>query len=322
MPWASNHYIASIERARYHQWCDGLIAQEARLAARERARIGHERVNQPWSKFRHDPRCAPGVLVWFDADEEPTLIGEINASGGGCGCCEDGDYCDECRRGSCSGAGRWVREIVDARPVLARATLGHDPFAEVALAPANDLCGGCGSDRTGGRCSAGCGWGLALLPDPTPVERGLLDVASVLGVDAGLAGWLERTASAAKALRPSAEVARGLRALSAALTALQVEHPNVLAACAWIAVARVMAERADATIPLIAPERPWVPYAGEVFEGRVRRAGILGERWYRMEWRGWYDDYEGGQRASVRPIDPGPLLGDTIEEMRPCRPAT
>lgn len=37
------------------------------------------------------------------------------------------------------------------------------------------------------------------------------------------------------ATTPPAEVLRGLVALSAALTAPQAEHPDVLAACAWIA---------------------------------------------------------------------------------------
>jgi hypothetical protein len=85
---------------------EGLVAQEARLAARERARIGHDRVDLPWRTFCHDPRCAPGVLLWFDDATEPLLIGDINVEGG---------ECDDCS----SVRGAWVREMVDARPMLA-----------------------------------------------------------------------------------------------------------------------------------------------------------------------------------------------------------
>jgi len=308
-----------------------------------------------------------------------------------------------------------VREIAARAIELA----GPDANIEPELAPANDLCGGCSGDRTGGRCSTGCGWGLSLLPEPTPVERGLLDVAGALGVDAGLGGWLGRTVAAAKATcrerdeerslrrerqaqfttalnalatiaadlrldagfvaadwvgeitkairdkasalrtaaaglqdiqanahaqqvalrdigaalgvegeplsavvtaakaampRPSADVMRGLVALSSALTKPQAEHPDVRAACAWIAGG---AGSEPPPVPLVVAER-WVPYAGEIFEGRIRRAGILDDRWYLMEWRGW-STAPSGYRASVRLIDPGPLPGDTLEEMRPCR---
>lgn len=75
--------------------------------------------------------------------------------------------------------------------------------AEPDLVPANNLCGGCGAERDGARCSTGCGWGLSLLPAPTPVEHALLEIAEALGIDAGLGGWLERTVAAARHGSPS-----------------------------------------------------------------------------------------------------------------------
>lgn len=67
-----------------------------------------QQVNKKWhgpDGFHQDPRCAPGVLVFFDESEVSVLIGDINRKGG---------VCDDCTR-----VGEVVREVIDLRSMIA-----------------------------------------------------------------------------------------------------------------------------------------------------------------------------------------------------------
>lgn len=65
-----------------------------------------EPINKPWSEFRYDSRCAPGVVVVFDNGVEE-LIGDVNTLGG---------YCDDCS----IWASTIVVEVIDLRALVAR----------------------------------------------------------------------------------------------------------------------------------------------------------------------------------------------------------
>lgn len=44
-------------------------------------------INLPFRHFRNHALCAPGVLIWLEGSDEPTLLGDANCLGGGCDCC-------------------------------------------------------------------------------------------------------------------------------------------------------------------------------------------------------------------------------------------
>jgi hypothetical protein len=62
---------------------------------------------------------------------------------------------------------------------------------ELELSPANDLCMGCGAERAGDSCTAGCGWGQTR---PTSMQQ-VVAAAFMAGVEYG-EGWIDEAPDA------------------------------------------------------------------------------------------------------------------------------